>query len=168
MIGISTERLTIRLFDACDAPETFAAITPGLTRFMSWEPPFSLEKFAEVWRSWIPAMSAGSDLHLVIRAGQEFVGIAGLHGLGEDQPEVGIWIKEAVQGNGYGQEAMAGLLAWASQRFGLSAFQWPAAVDNARSRRLAEKLGGVLVGTFDRPKYAGVLYRVPASGAGDI
>jgi RimJ/RimL family protein N-acetyltransferase len=163
MIGISTERVTLRPFDDGDAPETFAAITPGLTRFMNWEPPPSLEKFAEVWRSWLSAMNTGSELYFVIRASQEFVGIAGLHGLGEDQPELGLWIKEAAQGNGYGQEAMAALLAWASERFGPSAFKWPVAVDNAPSRRLAEKLDGVLVGTFDRPKYAGVLYQVPAS-----
>jgi RimJ/RimL family protein N-acetyltransferase len=168
MIGILTERLAIRPFDDGDAAETFAAITPGLTRFMNWEPPSSLQTFAEVWRCWLPAMSAGSELHLVIRAAQEFVGIAGLHDLREDQPEVGLWIKEAAQGNGYGQEAMAVLLAWASQRFGPLAFRWPAAVDNAPSRRLARRLGGILVGTFDRPKYAGVLYQVPASGVGAI
>ena len=168
MIGMSTERLTIRHFDEGDASEAFAAITPGLTRFMNWEPPSSSEEFAEVWRSWLPEMNTGSELHFAIRARQEFIGIAGLHGLKEDHPELGLWIKEAAQGNGYGHEAMGALLAWASRRFGSSAFRWPVAVDNAPSRRLAEKLGGILVGRFDRPKYAGVLYQVPASRVGGI
>ena len=108
-------------------------------------------------------MNAGSEFHFVIRASSEFVGLAGLHSLNESLPELGIWLKEPAQGHGYGHEAIEALIDWASRTLGLSAFRWPVAVDNTRSRKLAEKLGGVPISTFDRPKYAGVLYRIPAT-----
>ncbi|MEO7221503.1 MAG: GNAT family N-acetyltransferase [Devosia sp.] len=163
-VRISTERLGLRTFTEGDAAEMFAGITPGLTRFMNWEPSASPEHFVEVWRSWLPLQHEGTDLQLTIRAGDEFVGMVGLHGLRDTEPELGIWLKEDAQGLGYGYEAAAAVIAWASQRFDISAFQWPVAVDNTPSRRIAEKLGGVVAGTFSRPKYAAVLYRVPARG----
>ena len=164
MICISTTRLCLRPFSEQDAPETLAAITEGLTRFMDWEPPSSPEEFFHVWRAWIPAMEAGSEFYFVIRAASELIGLAGLHRLNEGQPELGIWIKETAQGQGYGYEAIAALMEWAAHKFGQSAFIWPVACENAASRALAEKLGGTLVGTFHRTKYAGVIYRIPAFG----
>jgi RimJ/RimL family protein N-acetyltransferase len=163
--SIFTERLALRAFTEGDAADVFAGITPGLTRFMNWEPSNSPESFAEVWRSWLPLQNEGTDLQLTIRAGAEFVGMVGLHGLRDAEPELGIWLKESAQGRGYGYEAAAAVIDWAAQRFAKSAFQWPVAVENTPSRRIAEKLGGVVAGTLSRPKYAALLYRVPARGA---
>ena len=163
MADIVTNRLTLRLFTEHDASEAFAAATPSVSRFMTWEPSISAEEFATVWRPWLSAMRAGSEFHFVIRANSEFAGLAGLHGLKESLPELGIWLKELAQGHGYGYEAIEALIVWASQTFGPSAFRWPVAVDNIRSRKLAEKLGGVPIGTYNPPKYAGVLYRIPAT-----
>src|SRR5687767_7724973 len=163
-VTIFTERLALRAFTEGDAADVFAGITPGLTRFMTWEPPDSLESFAEVWRSWLTAQNDGTDLQLTIRAGDEFVGLVGLHGLRDAEPELGMWLKESAQGKGYGYEAAAAVIDWAAQHYAISTFQWPVAVENTPSRRIAEKLGGAAAGTFSRPKYAAMLYRVPARG----
>src|SRR5271166_314522 len=111
---IPTQRLELRPFTPEDAAEIFAAITPELTRFMAWEPPASPAVHADVWRNWVPAMAAGTDLHLVIRLkdGGEFLGRAGLHAIGSAEPELGIWIKETAQSRGYGSEAIAASAAW--------------------------------------------------------
>jgi RimJ/RimL family protein N-acetyltransferase len=133
---------------------------------MSWDPSNSLQAFEEVWRAWLPAMQAGTDLHLVVRSvsGDELLGVVGLHSIGLAEPELGIWIKEPAQGMGYGREAVAAVIRWASSRFGVSAFTWPVAEENVRSRRLAEALDGTIVGTLERRKYTALVYRIPASG----
>lgn len=160
----ASERLALRAFQRDDAPDIFAAITPELTRFMSWEPSATPDAFAAVWRTWLPAIAAETDLHLVIRTrpSGEFLGLAGLHGIGDDAPELGLWIKETAQRHGYGREATGAVMAWAAPRFEVRHFLWPVAEANLPSRRLAEALAGEIVGSFPRPKYTAVLYRIPA------
>jgi hypothetical protein len=81
-------RLALRAFTPADAPEIFAAVSPTITRFMAWDPLPSPAAFAEVWRQWLPRMTAGTDLSLVIRlrATDEFLGVAGIHGIGSAEP----------------------------------------------------------------------------------
>jgi RimJ/RimL family protein N-acetyltransferase len=161
---ISTLRLELRPLTPEDAAEIFAAITPELTRFMAWEPPASPAAMAESQLRQISAMANGTDLHFVIRLkdGGEFLGRAGLHGIGNAEPELGIWLKEAAQSRGYGSEAMAALVGWAVSRFAIVNFSWPVAEENTRSRRLAETLGGVIIRSTVGPKYRAIIYRIPA------
>jgi RimJ/RimL family protein N-acetyltransferase len=168
-IEIKSARLCLRSFRAEDAPESFAEVTPTLTRFMSWDPSPSLAAFAEIWRGWLPEMAAGTDLALTVRlqATDEFLGVAGLHRIDEPEPELGIWIKEAAHGAGYGREAIAAIVAWHSRAAGTAGFTYPVAVENRRSRSLVESLGGHLVGTGKLRKPSGVVldevvYRIPA------
>jgi RimJ/RimL family protein N-acetyltransferase len=163
-IAFSSSRLNLRSFGPSDAVEVFNAVTPTLTRFMNWDPSGSLQEYENVWRAWLPAMEAGANLHLVIRSASsgELLGVAGLHDIGLVEPELGIWIKESAQGMGYGREAVAAVIRWASSRFGVAAFTWPVAEENARSRRLAEALNGAIVGKLDRRKYTALVYRIPA------
>jgi hypothetical protein len=105
---ISSKRLSLAAFAPGDAPEIFDAVTPTLTRFMAFEPSPTLAAFADVWGTWPPQMAAGTELYLVLRLRTtgEFLGIAGLHGVGKSEPETGIWIKEQAHGFGYGREAL--------------------------------------------------------------
>jgi len=166
-IELSSSRLNLRSFSPTDAVEVFSAVTPTLTRFMTWDPSNSLREFEDIWREWLPAMEAGINLHLVIRlvSNAELLGVAGLHNIGLAEPELGIWIKESAQGMGYGRETMAALIQWASSHFGVAAFTWPVAEENARSRRLAEALNGAIVGNIERRKYTALVYRIPATSA---
>ncbi|MBV8168431.1 MAG: GNAT family N-acetyltransferase, partial [Alphaproteobacteria bacterium] len=147
-----------------DAAESFAAVTPALTRFLAFEPSPSRDAFAEVWRGWRPQMARGTDLHLVIRAtgSREFLGLVGLHGVGGPEPELGIWIKEPAHRQGYGREAVGAVVQWAMRRGDAESFLYPVAVENRASRRIAERLGGVVFATQERPKFTAVLYRIPA------
>lgn len=162
---IESERLMLRPFAASDAGEAFACITPGLTRYMDFEPAASEAAFAEVWREWLPLIASGADFTFVLRQRSDghFLGLAGLHRCADPTPELGIWIREDHHGHGYGQEAVAAVAAWAADTFGAPAFLYPVAVDNRPSRRLVEALGGQLQGPLRRRKYAAVLYRLPAA-----
>jgi RimJ/RimL family protein N-acetyltransferase len=167
-IDLASARLTLRSFTQADAAEAFAAATRTLTRFMGWDPSPSLSAFAEVWREWLPAMAAGTDLMPVVRlaATGEFLGMGGLHGIGSKETEVGIWIKETAHGLGYGREAVATIVSWAYGSGKVTEVIYPVVVDNRPSRHLAESLGGVLIGNRQLRKPSGevldeVVYRMP-------
>jgi RimJ/RimL family protein N-acetyltransferase len=166
---ILSKRLDMRAFTPADAKEVYGAVTPRLTQYMSWSPAPSLGVFSETWKRWLVKMAAGTDVSLVIRmaSSQEFLGVQGLHGVTDLEPEVGIWIKEAAQNRGYGSEAVGTLITWAAHILGRQAVLYPAVEENAPSRRIAEKLGGVIIGAKRHRKsptveHNLVLYRIPA------
>lgn len=125
---IDSPRLHLRPFTPGDADEAFVAITPGLTRYMAFEPPPSKEAFAAVWRTWLLTIADGTDITLVIRRRGDgvFLGLAGLHRAREAEPELGIWIAEVMHGHGYGREAVAAVWSAASGAFAVlrSATRW--------------------------------------------
>jgi RimJ/RimL family protein N-acetyltransferase len=169
-IKLVATRLTLRAFTPADAPEIFAAASPAITRFMSWDPSPTLAAFAEVWRQWLPRMAAGTDLSLVIRlrVTEEFLGVAGIHRIGSAEPEVGIWLKETAHRLGYGREAIGAIVQWAPAHIGAAALIYPVAKPNLPSRRLAESLHGSIVGERNLRKSSGVVldevvYRIPAA-----
>ena len=171
-IAIESKRLSLRSFTGADAAESFAAATVVVTRFMGWDPSPSPAAFAEIWREWLPQMAAGTDVAFTVRQRLtgEFLGVAALHRIGNPEPELGIWIKEHAQGIGYGREAVAAAIAWAARALAVTSFEYPVAVENRRSRRVAESLGGVLAGTRMLRKPSGVVldevvYRIPATNA---
>ncbi len=164
---IDSRRLQLRPFTPEDAGEAFAAITPGLTRYMAFDPPASEHAFAAVWSTWLPTIADGTDVTFVIRryADDAFLGLAGLHRTADAEPELGIWIAEAMHGHGYGREAVAAVRALASRRLDRAAFRYPVAEQNTPSRRLAESLGGVPVAREQNVKYIAIVYRIPAAAS---
>jgi len=171
-ISLASARLSLEPLSLQDIPEVFAAVTPSLTRFMAFEPSPSIEVQAEACRGLIAKTIGGTELHVAIRlaAGREFLGITGIHRLGTAEPELGIWIKEAAHGHGYGREAIGGLVAWASGLPGHTGFIYPVAEQNHASRRIPERLNGTIVGERSLRKASGVelkllVYRIPSAAA---
>ena len=162
-IRILSQRLSIEPFCEQDAVESFACITPSLTRYMSWEPPASLEEYAQVWGRWLPAIADGSDIVFTVRerVGARFIGLVGLHHTGSETPELGIWIREDKHGLGFGGEALLAVVQWASQWVVAKHFIYPVAAQNRASRRIAEALGGVVIERRMAEKYESVVYQIP-------
>lgn len=165
---LATPRLTLAAFRPADAAEIFAVVTPRLTRYMSFDPSPSLAAFGDVWPAWLAEMEAGAELFLVLRLAESaaLVGVAGLHGIGKKEPEAGLWVKESAQRQGYGREAVAAMIVWVAGARGARAVLWPVVEENLPSRRLAEHLGGVVIGARRLRKGAvehpEVVYRIPA------
>jgi RimJ/RimL family protein N-acetyltransferase len=171
-ISLSSGRLLLKSFTGDDAGEAFQEATPTVARFMSWEPAPSLEAFEGICESWIPRMRAGTDAFFAVRLkpSMEFLGAAGLHHVDAGEPEVGIWIKESQHGHGYGREAVATIIAFAAKELGHEAVLYPVVEQNRPSRRLAESLGGKIIGTKLLRKAAGVehpevVYRISTGNA---
>jgi RimJ/RimL family protein N-acetyltransferase len=166
---MASARLTLRALTAADAAEAFAEANARIAKFMSWNPPASERELKAIWLGLISHMKAGKELSLVIRltSTNEFIGRASLHPADANLLEAGIWIKESAQGRGYGLEAVAAVINWASEGFHPSGFLYPVVDENTPSRRLAEALRGEIIGTRQRHKAGDkdrklLLYRIPA------
>ena len=114
-------------------------------------------------------MCAGTDGYFVVRVKRtlEFLGMVGLHDTSAAELETGIWIKESQHGYGYGREAVAAVISFAARNLGKRAVVYPVVERNVSSQRLAESLGGSIVGTRLLRKPSGVehpevVYRIPA------
>lgn len=150
---IESARLVLRAITDVDAAEAFEHLTASIARYMEWNLPEPSE-FAATRQALLSDIALGANLHLAIRmAGTgEFVGMAGLHPASGTMLEAGLWLKESAQGCGYGQEAIAALIAWAGGRYRPSGFLWPVVEENLPSRRLVERLGGTISGERFRTK----------------
>lgn len=162
---IMSARLNLKVFEMADADEVFACITPTVTRFMPWEPPRSLVEYKAARESRLRDKDP-FDFSFVVRRNDtmECLGVAGLHGADQLTPELGIWLKEAAHGQGYGREAVTAVAGWAARTFGKESLLYPVAAENIRSRRIAESLNGGIVGTRTNPKYDSVVYEIPSPG----
>ncbi len=167
-VSILTRRMVLRSSAAADANDAFAESNAAIARFMSWNPPASRDEYDAIHKTILAQMLAGENLSLTLRlsATGEFLGSAGLHPADEDLLETGIWVKQSAQGRGYGREAVAAVVAWASQRFRPSGLLWPVVDENIPSRRLVESLEGQIVGSRRRQKAGDIdrtllLYRIP-------
>jgi RimJ/RimL family protein N-acetyltransferase len=160
---VNTDRLLIAPFTAADADDVYQAITPTLTRFMNFEPEESPEAFTRVWESWLPLIREGEEAIFVarLRDNKQFVGMGGVHSLHTPTPELGIWVKENLHGQGYGREITLAIAAWASERYHPQYFVYPVAEQNTPSRHIAESLGGVAKGRRENIKYDCVVYHLP-------
>jgi RimJ/RimL family protein N-acetyltransferase len=166
---ITSARLTLRAFTAADAAESFAEANARIAKYMSWNPPASAGEYQTIWRAHLFNMKAGKELSLVIRltSTNEFIGRAGLQPADSTLLKTGIWIKEGAQGRGFGREAVAAVIKWASETFHPSGFLYPVVDENIPSGRLAEAFRGEIIGTRQRQKAGDedrklLLYRIPA------
>ncbi len=149
-IRIETERLVLRVLGLEDFDD-YAAVSadPETFRFSERGPMTSDEAWTRLLRHVGHWALMGWGLFAVEeKATGRFVGEAGLgdfrRGLGahyDGVPEAAWTIAGWAQGRGYATEAMAAALAWVEQRLGAERSVCLIHVDNAASRRVAEKLG---------------------------
>ena len=153
-VCIVSDRLTLRSFVPADAADCFVEANERIARYMSWNPPASAEEYRGIWQGLLADMKAGRQMSLTARRTDtgEFIGSVGLHPAEGDLLETGLWVKESAHRKGYGREAVAAVIAWASRRFRPGGFLYPVVDENAPSCRLVESLGGTVTGRRQRQK----------------
>ncbi len=170
-VVIETERLRLVPIEEAHAPDIFREFTEDVTRYMFPKPAENLEETLSFIRDSQRRMADGANLQLVIllKATGDFLGCCGLHGEGKVRtPELGIWLKKSAHGNGYGLEAIRGLVEWAREHLILDALTYPVDHRNAPSRKIPESLGARVVGEQQDTGQAGnrlelLVYRLEAA-----
>jgi RimJ/RimL family protein N-acetyltransferase len=163
MIVIRSRRLQLSPFQMRDAQEVFACITPVIARFMPWEPPSWIEYVTRCEkRVQAPELNRFSFVARRLD-NEECLGMASFENADSDWPELGLWLKESAHRQGFGREIVTALVEWGHASLGKRSFIYPVAVQNIASRRIAENLGGEIIGTRTNPKYESVIYRIPSA-----
>lgn len=161
MIVIQSPRLQLRLFQMKDAQEVFGCITPAIARFMSWEPP-SWNDYMTRCEARVQAPESNKFSFVIRRLDSaECIGMASFEDADSDSPELGLWLKESAHKQGFGREVVAALVNWGHASHGKRSFIYPVAEQNTASRRIAERLGGKIIGSRTNRKYHSVVYRIP-------
>ena len=161
MVVIQSRRLALSQFQRKDAEEVFACITPAIAKFMPWEPPPWSDYLTRCEKR-VEAPEA-NQFSFVIRGldNGECLGMASFENADSVSPELGLWLKESAHGQRFGGEVVAALVRWGHATLGKRSFLYPVAVENTASRRIAENLGGEIIGNRTNPKYESVVYRIP-------
>ena len=171
-VTISSGRILLRPISERDTWQVFENFTADVARFMVPQPPECVQDTIQFIRHAVAGMERGENLQLVIvdKTSGEFLGCCGLHGHGTPRtPELGIWLKVAAHGNGYGQEAIAALVSWAERHLVYDYLVYPVDRENHPSRKIPQALGGEIFGEMicrrqDGGRLDVVIYRIYPQG----
>jgi len=157
--AVETERLRLMATDERYAPEVFESFTAEITTYMFPAPAKTIDETLAFLRGARAANEAGTDLQVAILHGatEEFLGHGGLHHIDTRTPELGIWIKQAAHGHGYGLEAVVGLAEWALTNLDFDYLIYPVDRRNLASRRIPEALGGAIAREYTMTNASGNL-----------
>lgn len=145
---VVTERLVLRQWTAADEPGLSAAIAASLEHLRPWMPwaagepvpaPDRIRWIEQCHRTW----AEGGDVVLgMFLADGTVIGGTGLHRrAGPDTLEIGYWVHVDHTNQGYATEASHALTDVAFTLPGIEVVELLHDRDNARSRRVPEKLG---------------------------
>lgn len=169
---IHSARLTIRPISREHADDIFREFTPQITRFLIAQPTGQFSDTLGYIERAAKERAAGRDLAVVIfeTTSGQFLGAGGIHSRAiHNEPVLGIWLKREAHGRGYGREAVAALCDWARQNLDYTGLIYDVDRENTPSRRIAESLGGVIVGEMPTPRVScepldTIIYRIPLEG----
>ena len=146
-ITIETERLLLKPISFDYAEEIFKEFTQEITKYMPPKPAEKIEETKMFIRNSLKGLEEGSNLQMVIinKNDNEFIGCIGLHNINTLEPELGIWTKKSSHKNGYGLEAMNGLIEWANKNIKFKYLKYPVDKRNMASRRIPERNNGKIM-----------------------
>lgn len=139
-LEIRTKRLIIKPYQPIYLEDYYREFTEEITKYQYPDSFPDLETAEQVLSGFAREMEAGNMLELAILSQEgEFLGGAEVFGMREDAPELGLWLKSAAQGSGYGYEALGAVLDYLNSLGRYRYYLYEADVRNAPSCRLAEK-----------------------------
>jgi len=135
-----------RPLEPSDAEELYALVETNrayLSRWMPWAPsstPVAIREFIAMGRR---QLAENNGFHAALERDGRIVGVAGFHSIDwlHRSTSIGYWLAEAEQGRGIVTQAVRQLLDHAFGVWELHRVEIRAAVENARSRAIPERLG---------------------------
>ncbi|UTE76222.1 GNAT family N-acetyltransferase [Rossellomorea sp. KS-H15a] len=153
---IETPRLYIRPCMPGDGSDVFRAIADSRSELKPWLPFARKEQTLEEVEAGVRESFADfikkTDirLHIYLKETDEFIGSTGLHRIDWDVPkvEIGYWLNSRHTKKGYMVEAVKALTYFALHDLSCQRVEIRCDERNTASRRVPEKLGFLLEGTF--------------------
>lgn len=142
---IETDRLRLVPISSEYRQEIFQAFTDRVARYTYPQPTGNIADTDVFISGSLDSMEQGGELQFVAvsKNDGDFIGCTGLHHL-STRPEPGLWLKESAWNNGFGFEIVAALKRWVDRYIVYEYLYYPVHKDNVPSRRIPEKLGGIL------------------------
>jgi len=124
-IRIKTDRLLLKPITLDFAGDIFNEFSWEITKYMYPKHAEKIEETYDFINNSLMKLKSGIDLQMVITNEDEFIGCIGLHNINTLTPELGIWTKKLSHKNGYGLEAMTGLIEWSHENIKFSHLIYP-------------------------------------------
>ena len=133
-------KITIEPFQMDYSEDYYNAFTEEITKYQ-WPDPFeNLTEAKELLESFLDEAEHGETILLsALSEKGEFIGSSEVHGLSEECPEIGVWIKASEWNKGYAYEALKAALDLACEKYGKTEFFYEADVRNIGSMKLLRK-----------------------------
>jgi RimJ/RimL family protein N-acetyltransferase len=149
---IETERLILKPISYEYAEDIFKEFTQEITKYMYPKPAKNIDETKEFIKHSLVGLENGTNFQLVIvnKTNSEFIGCIGLHNINEIDPELGIWTKKSSHNNGYGMEAMNGLIKWANENIKFNHLKYPVDKRNKASKRIPERNDGEIMKEYKK------------------
>jgi nicotinamidase-related amidase/RimJ/RimL family protein N-acetyltransferase len=140
------EKQWLRLLEESDAPELYAVIEANrdhLARWMPWAAGQTLQDTLAFIGRTREQLASNDGFQTAVIEDSRIVGMVGFHGVSWDHrsTSIGYWLAEQAQGRGTMTRAVQALVDHAFGVWRLHRVEIRAAVDNARSRAIPERLG---------------------------
>jgi ribosomal-protein-serine acetyltransferase len=164
MPGVLTKSLfagaELRLLEEFDADELHHLIDANrryLSQWMPWAPTETRESTLEFIRGTRDQLAHNNGLQTAIVVDGNIAGVIGVHGISwpNRSTSIGYWLGEAFQGRGIMTAAVRTYTDHAFRTWNLQRVELQAAVDNQRSRAVAERLGFVCEGVRRQAEVVG-------------
>ena len=144
---IETERLILKPISYEYTENIFMKFTQEITKYMYPKPAENIEETRAFIEQSLKGLENGNNLQMVIlnKIKNEFIGCIGLHNIEKIDPELGIWIKKSSYNNGYGLEAINGLIIWTNENVKFEYLKYPVDKNNTSSKKIPERNNGKIM-----------------------
>ncbi len=158
-LALKSERLQLIPISLKYAEDLCKEFTAEITEHMWPSAPKTQEEINQHISEQQIKMQEGTEIALVIlnEENRDFLGYACLHQANTKTPELGIWLKKSAHGFHYGFEAMNLLKTWAETNLAYDYLKYPVVRHNIPSRKLAEKIGGIIQDEYIKTSESGKL-----------
>ncbi|MHC5309562.1 GNAT family N-acetyltransferase [Myroides sp. LJL116] len=151
-IAFDSDRLHFEIVNDKFKEAIFEALTPTVAKFLPFIPTGKIEDTQGFIDYSLGQLEKGLDITLVASDKQsgEFIGCCGIHDISKESVSLGIWLKEAAFGKGYGTELIKALEQFIYDNLTVDFIIYNVEKNNSGSIKIAEKLGYVFDHEFVR------------------
>lgn len=150
---IKTNRIILKPIHEKYIDDIYISFTPEVTKYMPFNPSGNkndIIKFVEDSKRNL--MDKTEVVFVILDMEENFIGCCGIHNINPESVEVGLWLKEDFQSQGFGTEVVVSLMHFVEQNFKINYIIYPVDKENIRSRKIPEKLGFSAFKTYTKRK----------------